>query len=78
MRYHDSHKAETHARLVKLAGRMLCEKGPQNLAVAELMQRAGLTHGGFYAHFKSKDALLAEALASIFAESDHTNASPTS
>jgi len=72
MRYRDNHKAETHARLVKLAGRMLCEKGPQNLAVAELMQRAGLTHGGFYAHFKSKDALLAEALASIFAESDHT------
>ena len=72
MRYRDNHKAETHARLVKLAGRMLCEKGPQNLAVAELMQRAGLTHGGFYAHFKSKDALLAEALASIFAESDRT------
>jgi TetR/AcrR family transcriptional regulator, transcriptional repressor for nem operon len=72
MRYSGSHKAETHARLVKLAGRMLREKGPQNVAVAELMQRAGLTHGGFYAHFKSKDALLAEALASVFAESDHT------
>jgi TetR/AcrR family transcriptional regulator, transcriptional repressor for nem operon len=70
MRYSDSHKAETHARLVKLAGRMLREKGPQNLAVGELMQGAGLTHGGFYAHFKSKDALLAEALSSVFAESD--------
>jgi TetR/AcrR family transcriptional repressor of nem operon len=72
MRYSDSHKAETHARLVKLAGRMLRERGPQNLAVAELMQGAGLTHGGFYAHFKSKDALLAEALSSVFAESDDT------
>jgi TetR/AcrR family transcriptional regulator, transcriptional repressor for nem operon len=70
MRYGDGHKAETHARLVKLAGRMLRENGPQHLAVAELMQAAGLTHGGFYAHFKSKDALLAEALASVFAESD--------
>jgi TetR/AcrR family transcriptional regulator, transcriptional repressor for nem operon len=62
MRYSDSHKAETHARLVKLAGRMLRERGPQNLAVAELMQGAGLTHGGFYAHFKSKDELIAAAL----------------
>jgi TetR/AcrR family transcriptional regulator, transcriptional repressor for nem operon len=72
MRYSGSHKAEAHARLVKLAGRMLREKGPHNLGVAELMQEAGLTHGGFYAHFKSKDALLAEALSSVFAESDHT------
>jgi TetR/AcrR family transcriptional repressor of nem operon len=72
MRYSDSHKAETHARLVKLAGRMLRENGPQNLAVAELMQGVGLTHGGFYAHFKSKDALLAEALTNVFAEMDNS------
>jgi TetR/AcrR family transcriptional repressor of nem operon len=72
MRYSDRHKAETHASLVKLAGRMLREKGPQNLAVAELMQGVGLTHGGFYAHFKSKDALLVEALASVFEESMQT------
>src|SRR6267143_280777 len=72
MRYGDTHKAETHAKLVRLAGRVLREKGPQNLAVAELMQAAGLTHGGFYAHFKSKDALLVEALESVFEES-HQN-----
>lgn len=70
MRYGDTHKAETHAKLVRLAGRVLREKGPQNLAVAELMQAAGLTHGGFYAHFKSKDALLVEALKSVFEESN--------
>jgi TetR/AcrR family transcriptional repressor of nem operon len=70
MRYSETHKAETHAKLVKLAGRALREKGPEGLSVAELMGSAGLTHGGFYAHFKSKDALLAEALQEIFLESD--------
>jgi len=69
MRYSDTHKGQTHAKLVRLAGRALREKGPERLAVAELMQAAGLTHGGFYAHFKSKDALLAEALESVFDES---------
>jgi TetR/AcrR family transcriptional repressor of nem operon len=69
MRYSETHKAETHARLLKLAGRTLREKGPEGLAVAELMATAGLTHGGFYAHFKSKDALLTEALACVFEES---------
>jgi TetR/AcrR family transcriptional repressor of nem operon len=71
MRYSDTHKAETHAKIVKLAGRMLREKGPDKLAVAELMQGAGLTHGGFYAHFRSKDVLLAEALKGIFVGSAH-------
>ena len=69
MRYSDTHKSETHAKLVRLAGRVLREKGPEKLAVAELMQAAGLTHGGFYAHFKSKDALLTEALEGVFEES---------
>ena len=69
MRYAESHKQETHDRLVSLAGRALREKGPDQLGVAELMRSAGLTHGGFYAHFKSKDALLCEALESAFAHS---------
>jgi TetR/AcrR family transcriptional regulator, transcriptional repressor for nem operon len=71
MRYSDTHKAETHAKLVKLAGRALREKGPEGLSVADLMASAGLTHGGFYAHFKSKGALLTEALQGIFEESNH-------
>lgn len=66
MRYSESHKAETHQKLLKIASRALREKGPDGLAVAEVMKEAGLTHGGFYAHFKSKDALLAETLTSIF------------
>lgn len=69
MRYTATHKSETHAKLVRLAGRVLRERGPQILAVADLMREAGLTHGGFYAHFKSKDALLAEALEGVFEES---------
>jgi TetR/AcrR family transcriptional repressor of nem operon len=66
MRYSESHKAETHQKILRIASRALREKGPDNLAVAEVMKEAGLTHGGFYAHFKSKDALLAEALTSVF------------
>jgi TetR/AcrR family transcriptional regulator, transcriptional repressor for nem operon len=69
MRYSETHKSETRAKLLKIAGKALREKGPDKLAVAEVMQAAGLTHGGFYAHFKSKDALLAEALESVFAYS---------
>ncbi len=72
MRYSETHKGETHAKLVRLAGRTLRERGPKGLAVAQLMQAAGLTHGGFYAHFKSKDALLVEALEGAFQESMRT------
>ncbi|HTT97643.1 MAG TPA: TetR/AcrR family transcriptional regulator [Rhizomicrobium sp.] len=67
MRYSESHKAETHQKILKITSRALREKGPDGLAVAEVMKEAGLTHGGFYAHFKSKDALLGEALTSVFA-----------
>ena len=53
----------------EIAGRALRENGPDGVAVADVMKEAGLTHGGFYAHFKSKDALLVEALESVFASS---------
>jgi TetR/AcrR family transcriptional repressor of nem operon len=68
MRYSESHKQETHTTLVKIAAKMLREKGPDGFAVAELMNEAGLTHGGFYAHFESKEACVAEALCEIFAQ----------
>jgi TetR/AcrR family transcriptional repressor of nem operon len=70
MRYGETHKQETHARLLNLAAKALREKGPDDLAIAEVMKAAGLTHGGFYAHFKSKDAFLAETLTATFAQSD--------
>ncbi len=61
MRYSKDHKTETHERIVKNASVRLRERGAANLGVAELMKEAGLTHGGFYAHFPSRDALIGEA-----------------
>ncbi|HEY1708119.1 MAG TPA: TetR/AcrR family transcriptional regulator [Rhizomicrobium sp.] len=70
MRYADTHKEETHQKLLKAASRALREKGPDRLTVPEVMAAVGLTHGGFYAHFKSKDDLIAKAIDSIFAFSN--------
>jgi TetR/AcrR family transcriptional repressor of nem operon len=63
MRYSREHKLETHARIVKKASVRLREKGAHGIGVADLMKDAGLTHGGFYAHFDSRDALVIEAFA---------------
>ncbi len=61
MRYSREHKLETHARIVKKASQRLREKGAHGVGVADLMKEAGLTHGGFYAHFDSREALVIEA-----------------
>lgn len=61
MRYSKEHKQETHARIVKKASVKLREKGAHGIGVADLMKDAGLTHGGFYAHFASREALVIEA-----------------
>ncbi|PAY06151.1 TetR family transcriptional regulator [Bradyrhizobium sp. UFLA03-84] len=61
MRYSKEHKQETHARIVKRAATRLREKGAHGIGVADLMKDAGLTHGGFYAHFDSREALVIEA-----------------
>jgi TetR/AcrR family transcriptional repressor of nem operon len=63
MRYSKEHKQETHARIVRKASVRLREKGAHGIGVADLMKEAGLTHGGFYAHFDSREALLIEAFA---------------
>ncbi len=55
-------KQDSHKRIVQAAARALREKGFEGLGVAEVMHDAGLTHGGFYAHFASKTELLAEAV----------------
>ena len=57
-----SRKEITHARIVTTAARAIRRGGFQGVGVADIMKEAGLTHGGFYAHFSSRDALLAEAL----------------
>lgn len=66
MRYPEDHKQETRARVVKAAARSLRQQGPDRLAVAGVMAEVGLTHGGFYAHFTSKEALLGAAVEEAF------------
>ncbi len=66
MRYADTHKEETRAKVVKAAAAAVRAKGPDGVGVAEIMKEAGLTHGGFYAHFPSKEALVAAAVDEAF------------
>ena len=61
MGYPPEHKQQTRERIVEAARRLWKAKGYANVSIGELMKDAGLTHGGFYAHFKSKDDLFAEA-----------------
>lgn len=66
MRYSSEHKAQTRDRVLKEAAAVLRASGPDRLGVAEVMNRAGLTHGGFYAHFANRDELLSEAVGYMF------------
>lgn len=65
VRYSREHKEETRRRIVAAAARAYREEGVSGVGIGELMQGIGLTHGGFYAHFDSKDALVAEACDSM-------------
>ena len=64
MGYSKAQKAKTHKRIVAIASKRFREKGLAGFGIAELMKEAGLTVGGFYKHFKSRDALVAEAVGS--------------
>ena len=55
-------KEVTHERIVETAARAIRRAGYDGVGVADIMKEAGLTHGGFYAHFPSRDALLVEAV----------------
>lgn len=66
MRYPPGHKKRTRRRIVRAASRTFRREGMGRTAVAKVMKRAGLTHGGFYAHFRGKDALAAEVFAEGF------------
>jgi TetR/AcrR family transcriptional repressor of nem operon len=68
MRYRPEHKAETHRKIVKDASRRVRSEGITGAAVSAVMRDAGLTHGGFYKHFESKDELLIESLREAFNE----------
>jgi AcrR family transcriptional regulator len=65
----NSQKEETHERIVDVAARALRRNGYAGVGVAEVMKEAGLTHGGFYAHFDSREALLVAALERASVES---------
>ena len=62
MGHSQASKAASRERILDEAARMLRAEGIDGLSIATLMDRAGLTHGGFYKHFASREALVAEAL----------------
>jgi len=72
MRYPSEHKLETHQKIVKDASRRVRAEGLNGAAVSAVMKDAGLTHGGFYKHFRSKDDLLLESLREGFREIEDT------
>src|SRR5271168_4232507 len=59
--------ANNRRKILDAAGRLFREKGFEAVSVAEVMNATGLTHGGFYGHFGSKDHLIAETLAHLLA-----------
>src|SRR5438270_11833799 len=61
--------ARTRERIIETAARRFRERGYEGIGVADLMKEAGLTHGGFYGHFASKEELIAEASARALTES---------
>lgn len=68
MRYDAEHKSVIHRKIVKGAARQLKKKGLNGPAVTALMKASGLTHGGFYKHFSSRDDLVVEAVEESFRE----------
>ena len=62
-------KEASHERILEAAARAIRRSGYDGVGVADIMKEAGLTHGGFYAHFESRDAMLAEAADRAGAES---------
>jgi TetR/AcrR family transcriptional repressor of nem operon len=72
MRYEPEHKTRTRDRIVRSAARKLRAEGLSGPGLASVMKASGLTVGGFYKHFRSKDELLAEAIAQGFSESSQS------
>ncbi|MFC4275873.1 TetR/AcrR family transcriptional regulator [Achromobacter aloeverae] len=68
MRYRPEHKEESRRKVLAAAARAIRAQGPDGVSVAAVMGEAGLTHGGFYAHFPSKSALIAQSIDFMFEE----------
>ncbi|MFM0109966.1 TetR/AcrR family transcriptional regulator [Paraburkholderia nemoris] len=75
MGYSQAQKAESRQRVLENASRQIRENGIEALGVAECMRSAGLTHGAFYGHFSSRDALILEALEHAVSQSEKRMAS---
>lgn len=74
MRYSPDQKEKTHQRILDEAARQFREKGVSNTGLQPLMKSLGLTHGGFYAHFRSKDDLVESALQEAARQMDEETA----
>jgi TetR/AcrR family transcriptional repressor of nem operon len=70
MRYEPEHKTRTRDRIVRNAARKFRAEGLSSPGVASVMKASGLTVGGFYKHFRSKDELVADAIAQAFSDSE--------
>lgn len=68
MRYSAEHKAQNHENILSVAARSFREYGADSSGIGTVMKKVGLTKGGFYRHFESKDDLFVEAVARAFAE----------
>lgn len=68
MRYSAEHKAQSHENILAFAARAFREHGADSSGIGTVMKKAGLTKGGFYRHFKSKDDLFVEAVARALEE----------
>src|SRR5277367_6434987 len=69
MRYEKGHKETTRRRIIETAAARFRKDGIESVGVADLMAEAGLTHGGFYSHFASKEDLVKAALEEASAHS---------
>src|SRR3954454_5580964 len=70
MRHSKEDKAVSHERIVEVAAARIRESGTEQPGVAEVMRAAGLTHGGFYKHFGSRDELITEAVERALTDSE--------
>jgi len=68
MRYPPEHKAENHEKILSMAARSFREHGGDSSGIGKVMKKVGLTKGGFYRHFESKDDLFVEVVARAFDE----------
>jgi TetR/AcrR family transcriptional repressor of nem operon len=68
VRYSSEHKAQNHENILSVAARTFREQGADSSGIGTVMKKVGLTKGGFYRHFESKDDLFVEAVARAFDE----------